>query len=125
MTTTNLDDTATWQKYSAKLCRRCRAACCRLPVEVKAGDLARLEIIDAFELGEDLRLLAKRLIKKGLVAHYHGASETFTLPRTADGDCLYLDPDSRRCRTYDRRPDTCRNHPHIGPRPGFCPFNER
>jgi Fe-S-cluster containining protein len=26
---------------------------------------------------------------------------------------------------YERRPDTCRNHPQVGPRPGYCAFRRR
>ncbi|MCK5516299.1 MAG: YkgJ family cysteine cluster protein, partial [Desulfobulbaceae bacterium] len=37
-------------------------------------------------------------------------------------DCLYLDQKTRRCTIYTKRPDTCRNHPQIGPRPGYCAF---
>ncbi|MFO6369419.1 YkgJ family cysteine cluster protein, partial [Pseudomonas aeruginosa] len=48
-----------------------------------------------------------------------------TLTRMANGDCLYLDRKTRLCTIYARRPDTCRNHPRIGPRPGYCAYRPR
>ncbi|MDP4732351.1 MAG: YkgJ family cysteine cluster protein, partial [Limnohabitans sp.] len=26
---------------------------------------------------------------------------------------------------YDKRPNTCRLHPQVGPKPGFCPFGNK
>lgn len=122
---TDIDDTSTWVKYRKKICNACVASCCSLPVEVKAADLVRMELMDEFELQDDLKLVARRLKKAGIVEHFHSKSETFTLARMANGDCLYLHPQKRRCTVYQQRPDTCRNHPHIGPRPGFCAFRKR
>lgn len=34
-----------------------------------------------------------------------------SLRENAAGDCLLLDPGSRRCRAYDRRPCQCRTYP--------------
>lgn len=116
------ENTATWRKYAKKLCNSCRGTCCSLPVEVKAPDLVRIGLIGSFELEEDPKFIARRLKKKQVVEHYHGKSETFTLARMANGDCLYLDSRSRRCTIYKKRPETCRNHPHIGPRPGYCAY---
>lgn len=118
----NPENTATWQKYAKKLCKSCRGTCCSLPVEVKSIDLVRMGLVDSFELEENPKFIARRLIKEQVVEHYHGKSETFTLARMANGDCLYLDRCSRRCTIYEQRPETCRNHPHIGPRPGFCAY---
>jgi len=117
----DIDDTATWVKYTQKLCHHCIASCCRLPVEVTAADLVRMEVVDSFELEEE-KYIARRLIKEKIVEHYHGRTQTFVLARMANGDCLYLDSRRRRCRIYDKRPKTCRDHPRIGPRPGFCAF---
>ncbi|MEK6624736.1 MAG: YkgJ family cysteine cluster protein, partial [Bdellovibrionota bacterium] len=33
--------------------------------------------------------------------------------------------EERRCSIYERRPETCRNHPKIGPRPNFCPYQKK
>jgi uncharacterized protein len=120
----NLENTGTWTKYSPKLCRHCAASCCGLPVEVKAGDLVRMQLMDEFALQDDPKFIARRLIKAGIVEHFHARTATFTLARRANGDCLYLDPKTRRCTIYAFRPDTCRNHPRIGPRSGYCAFRK-
>jgi len=26
---------------------------------------------------------------------------------------------------YDKRPNTCRKHPQVGPRPNFCPYGAK
>jgi Fe-S-cluster containining protein len=121
----DVDDTATWAKYKKKLCEHCGASCCGLPVEVKAYDLVRMRLMDEFELQENLKHIAKRLMKQRQVEHYHGKTETFTLARMANGDCSFLDSETRRCTIYDVRPDTCRNHPQIGPRSGYCAFSPK
>lgn len=118
----NVEDLTTWIKYKKKMCDHCKGTCCSLPVEVKAEDLVRLEVIDSFELEENMKRIFKRLSKEQLVEHYHAKTETFTLARMANGDCLYLDSATRRCTVYEKRPDTCRNHPQIGPRSGYCAF---
>ncbi|BHH84948.1 YkgJ family cysteine cluster protein [Desulforhopalus sp. 52FAK] len=118
----SIDDLKTWAKYRKKMCDHCRGTCCSLPVEVKAEDLVRIGVVDVFELEDNMKRVFKRLSKEGLVEHYHAKSETFTLTRMANGDCLYLDPSSRRCTIYDRRPNTCRNHPQVGPRSGYCAY---
>ena len=43
----------------------------------------------------------------------------------SNNDCLYLDRKSRLCTIYEKRPDTCRNHPKIGPRPGYCAYKPK
>lgn len=124
-TKVDIDDTSTWLKYRKKICNSCVASCCSLPVEVKSVDLIRMGLMDKFELSDNLKLVAKRLKKEGTIDHYHSRTETFTLSRMANGDCLYLHPQSRRCTIYLLRPDTCRNHPHIGPKPGYCAFQAK
>ncbi|WP_163338548.1 YkgJ family cysteine cluster protein [Desulfopila sp. IMCC35008] len=121
----DMDNTATWSKYRKKLCYHCSASCCSLPVEVKPEDLVRMELMDEFELEDELKFVARRLIKKRLVEHFHSKTKTFTLARMANGDCIYLDSLTRHCTIYSKRPDTCRNHPQIGPRPGYCAFREK
>ncbi|PHR28755.1 MAG: Fe-S-oxidoreductase [Desulfotalea sp.] len=118
----NVDDLATWSKYKKKMCDYCKGTCCSLPVEVKPVDLVRMGAIDAFELEENMKGIFKRLSKQKIVEHFHAKTTTFTLARMANGDCLYLDSSSRRCSIYEKRPDTCRNHPRIGPRAGYCAF---
>lgn len=116
-------DLSTWQKFSRKMCRKCSAVCCSLPVEVTARDLVRMKLMAECELDGDLRAVARRLARLRLVEHYHHRTGLFTLARMASGDCCFLDPASRLCTIYQLRPDTCRNHPQVGPRPGYCAFS--
>ncbi len=118
----DVDDLTTWTRYRKKLCQQCRGTCCSLPVEVQPEDLVRIGVMDAFELQENMKRIYKRLSKEGVVEHFHAKTNTFTLARMANGDCLYLDATTRRCTIYANRPDTCRNHPQVGPRSGYCAF---
>lgn len=93
-----------------------------LPAEARIADLIRMELADPFEAGDPLKQIAKRLIKAGVIDHFNQKSELFTLARRASSDCVFLDADTRRCTIYAKRPDTCRNHPRIGPRPGYCAY---
>lgn len=121
----NIDILHTWVRYRKGLCDSCRGTCCNLPVEVRFADLERLGTVDPFEAEEPLKLIAKRLQKGGIIQHVNLKSGVLTLSRLANGDCHYLDQTSRRCRVYAQRPDTCRNHPQVGPRPGYCPYQPR
>jgi uncharacterized protein len=121
----HIDDLASWVKYQQKLCRDCRARCCSLAVEVRIEDLIGMGLADPFEADEPARLVARRLQKAGIIDHFNARSEIFTLARRAGDDCIFLDPQSRRCTIYPRRPATCRNHPQVGPRPGYCAYQTR
>ena len=97
-----------------------------MPVEVRIVDLVRLQLVDPFEAEHDApKQIAKRLERAGLIEHFNFKRSIFTLARRASGDCLFLDPSTRRCTVYERRPETCRRHPQVGPRPGYCPYRER
>lgn len=122
----DVDRLDTWTRYKPGLCDRCAAHCCTMPVEVKLADLVRLGLVDPFEAEhEDPKRLARRLIKAGLLDHFNHKNEIFTLARRASGDCHFLDAVTRRCTVYAQRPDTCRLHPQVGPRPGHCPFGPK
>ena len=121
----DIDNTATWVKYSKRLCNHCAASCCRLPVEVQPADLIRMELMDEFELQVELKLVARRLTKQHLIEHFHSKSGTFILARMANGDCIFLERRTRRCTIYVQRPETCRNHPQVGPRSGYCAFKKK
>lgn len=124
-TTPDLNDPATWSFFHQKMCRRCQAWCCRLPAEVTMADLIAMELLTNFDRQEPARSLAKRLKKQGIIEHFHEKSGKFTLSRRANGDCLFLGGEDRRCAMYDKRPPVCRQHPRVGPRPGFCPYAEK
>jgi Fe-S-cluster containining protein len=66
--------------------------------------------------------IAKRLSKAGVIEHFNFKNSIFTLSRRASGDCQFLDAKTRRCTVYEQRPNTCRLHPQVGPRPNYCPY---
>jgi Fe-S-cluster containining protein len=119
----NVDNCDTWTRYRSGLCNSCAANCCTMPVEVKLPDLVRLELVDPFEAEhEEPKAIAKRLLKAGLIEHFNFKNSIFTLSRRANGDCANLDAKTRRCTVYEKRPNTCRLHPQVGPKPGYCPY---
>lgn len=122
----DVDRCETWTRYRAGLCDSCHAHCCTMPVEVRLPDLVRLGLVDPFEAEHEApKQIARRLEKAGRVDHFNFKHGIFTLARRANGDCLYLDAATRRCTVYKQRPDTCRKHPQVGPRPGHCPYGPR
>ena len=124
--TVDVDRPQTWSLYRRGLCDRCAANCCTMPVEVRLPDLVRLGWIDAFEAEHDEpKQIARRLMRQGLVDHFNFRNSIFTLARRASGDCHLLHESSRRCTVYEQRPDTCRKHPQVGPRPGYCPYGPK
>jgi Fe-S-cluster containining protein len=119
----NVDNCDTWSRYRNGLCNSCAANCCTMPVEVKLPDLVRLELVDPFEAEHEApKQIAKRLQKMGVIEHFNFKHSLFTLSRRANGDCHNLDAQTRRCTVYEKRPTTCRLHPQVGPRPGYCPY---
>ncbi len=119
----DVDRLDTWTRYRNGLCDSCAANCCTMPVEVKLPDLVRLQLVDLFEAEhEEPKQIAKRLSKAGLIAHFNFKHSIFTLARRASGDCQFLDAKTRRCTVYEQRPSTCRSHPQVSPRPGYCPY---
>lgn len=119
----DVDRLETWTRFRSGLCDSCAANCCTMPVEIRLPDLVRLGLVDPFEAEhEEPRLIARRLVKSKQIERYNHKDGLFTLARRANGDCQFLDRNSRRCTVYERRPNTCRKHPQVGPRPGFCPY---
>lgn len=111
------DDPGTWVRFRKGLCEGCFAACCTMPVEMRWPDIVRL----GWALADDnQRIIAKQLIKQGLIGRYRDATGVFTMARRSDGACALLDAD-RRCLRYDDRPQTCRDFPKISSRPDYCP----
>ncbi|MNT74825.1 Flagellin N-methylase [compost metagenome] len=95
-----------------------------MPVEVKLSDLIRLGVTDEDEASGSIKKLAKRLMREGIIVSYRQGTEFFMLQQKSNRDCLYLDTKTRLCTVYEKRPDTCRQFPSIGPRPGFCPVSK-
>lgn len=122
----DIDRPDTWTRFRSGLCDQCAANCCTMPVEIRLPDLVRLGLVDAFEAEHEApKQIAKRLSKARLIDHFHTKHEVFTLARRANGDCHLLDATTRRCTRYEQRPSTCRKHPQVGPRPGYCPYGTR
>jgi Fe-S-cluster containining protein len=122
----DVDRLETWTRYRAGLCDTCVANCCTMPLEVRLPDLVRLGVVDPFEaMHEAPKQVARRLEKAGLIEHFNFKREVFTIARRASGDCHFLDPRTRRCTVYEQRPDTCRQHPQVGPRPHHCPYGAK
>ncbi len=122
----DVDRIETWTRYRAGMCDSCQANCCTMPLEVRLPDLLRLGLVDPFEAEHEApRQIAKRLEKAGLIEHFNAKREVFTIARRASGDCHFLDAKTRRCTVYAQRPDICRLHPQVGPRPGYCAYGAR
>jgi Fe-S-cluster containining protein len=97
-----------------------------MPVEIHGEDLVRLGVATEDEIISGSRKkLAKRLMKEGILQSYREATELFMLTQRPNGDCYYLHPITRLCTVYEKRPETCRKFPEIGPRPGYCPSNRK
>lgn len=98
-----------------------------MPLEVQLSDLVRLGLVDAFEAEhEEPRHIAKRLQKARLIDHFNHKNVIFTMARRGSGDCNFLDPKTRLCTVYDKRPETCRLHPQKkSPKPGYCAYGRR
>ncbi len=119
----DVDRPDTWTRWRSGLCNSCAANCCTMPVEVRLPDLVRLGFVDPFEAEHEApKQIARRLMRAGQVDHFNFRNSLFTLARRADGDCQLLDAATRRCTVYEKRPDTCRKHPQVGPRPNYCPY---
>lgn len=124
-TVVDIENLDTWTKYRKRLCDSCVANCCRMPVEATVDDLVRMGVLDSFSAEEPLKRIANRLKKSGVIDHYSPSRAIFTLARRANLDCIYLDQQTRRCTIYHVRPEICRNHPQIGPKPGYCPYEAK
>ena len=96
-----------------------------MPVEATLDDLVRIEVLHSLETAEPLKQIARKLKRLGVIEHYNPSRAIFTLARRPNLDCTYLDPHSHRCTIYQQRPQICRSHSQVGPRPGYCPYEEK
>lgn len=122
---TDKDKPWTWVKYREGLCNGCYGSCCTMPVEIKAADLVRLGLATEDEIAISAKKVAKRLIKEGVLSSYREGTGNFMLTQRSNDDCYFLDLKTRLCTVYETRPDTCRQFPAIGPKPGFCPSRKK
>jgi hypothetical protein len=116
-----LKDTNRWTHFKSGMCDSCEGLCCYMPVEVTTSDLIRLGVLVEFHLELSLKEQIKEAIKHPSVLRYTASTEKYTLSQKSDSSCYYLDI-NKKCTKYEIRPDTCRNHPKIGARPGFCAY---
>ncbi|MFN8791222.1 MAG: YkgJ family cysteine cluster protein [Bdellovibrionales bacterium] len=120
------DRPSTWKRYDSSFCTTCVANCCRMPVEVKLSDLIRLGLATQDEADASIKKLAKRLMREGFVKSYREGTEFFMLTQRSNDDCYFLDPKTRLCTVYEKRPETCRSFPSmVGPRIGYCPSEKK
>jgi Fe-S-cluster containining protein len=121
----DVDDISTWTKYEPWLCETCRANCCSLPIEATIPDLIRMGVVTESEAKVPIETLETRLKQEGVIEHLYAKERIFILAQVDDKKCPHLDPTSRECRIYAKRPDACRDYPRIGPRPGFCAYEHK
>ena len=120
----HLNDLHGWTKYKKGLCETCLGLCCYMPVEVTINDLIRLNILTEFhnELSEKVQI--KDALKHPGILRYTPSSQKYTFQQMPNGACFFLDQ-NKRCTQYENRPETCRNHPQVGPKPGFCAYMKK
>lgn len=121
----DIDDISTWTRYEPWFCETCRGNCCRMPVEVTLKDLVRMGALTETEAKWPIEELEGRLRQDGIIEHRYVKERIFILAHIANGDCIYQDPVRRTCRIYAKRPDTCREYPNVGLRPGFCAYERK
>ncbi len=118
---TRLSAVGRWREYIDGLCDSCYALCCHMPSEVSAEDLVRMGVLTEFHLELSERDRVKDALKHPGVGRFAAKSGKYTLAQRLDGACYFLDQ-NYRCSIYENRPDTCRNHPAVGPRSGYCAY---
>jgi Fe-S-cluster containining protein len=119
----NKDLPSTWVKYKSSQCQKCIGTCCTMPVEVKIEDLICLGVIHEDDAFESRGKLVKRLKKEGLIQSYRESTKLFMLTQKPNGDCYFLNSQTRLCTVYENRPQVCRQFPEkMGNRVGFCPL---
>ena len=124
MIAVRLQSVGRWKEYIDGLCDSCLALCCYMPTELDAPDLIRMGILTEFHLELSVREQVKDALKHPGVLRYASKSGKYTLTQKLDGACYFLDKE-HRCSVYENRPETCRNHPQVGPRPGYCAYMKK
>lgn len=120
-----VDRPSTWKVYQEGACSTCIGSCCTLPVEVSLEDLLRLGLISAQEARGSRKKLARRLLSEGKIQEHLKGTDFFILGQRPNRQCHFFDPIKFQCGVYEVRPQTCRDFPSVGPRPGHCPINRR
>ena len=119
-----IETPSTWVKFTQGMCEGCWAGCCTLPVQVSSEELYHMGFIKADQVNGPLKKIAKRLTEQGIIQQYQPRTRTFVLAQKNGHDCIFLD-DRRLCTIYEKRPSICRRFPSYGPRPGYCPNQDK
>ena len=77
-------------KFTEADCSACAAPCCRAP----------------FRSWLSYRERTSGLYEYDMIEPDYGLSAL----KQVDGKCVYLDPETYRCKVYDKRPQTCRDY---------------
>jgi Fe-S-cluster containining protein len=85
-------------------CTQC-GNCCSGPASgfVWVDDREIEAMAREMQLGDDLDTFRRRFVRQVGLRQ--------SLVEYADGDCIFLDPDTRRCAVYSSRPSQCRSWP--------------
>jgi Fe-S-cluster containining protein len=116
-----LNDLRLWLPFKKEMCETCVGSCCYMPVEVMIPDLLNLKILEDFHIELSDKEILKVALKHPAIKRYTPSTGKFTLNRKPNGACFYL-TEKGKCSVYEQRPNTCRNHPKIGPKPNFCAY---
>lgn len=91
-----------WYKDGLKFeCTQCGACCSGEPGYVFVNDEEIQSLAD--HLGMDVVQFEKKFVRK--------VGTMKSLVEYPDGDCILLDPETRRCLVYESRPIQCRTWP--------------
>ena len=82
-------------------CTQCGACCAGDPGFVWVGDEEVAALADLMQMEHD-EFLRKFVRREG---------DRFSLVEYPDGDCIFLDPQSKTCTVYSARPVQCRTWP--------------
>ena len=82
-------------------CTGCGNCCTGAPgfVWVDEGEIEQLAASLGLERSEFMRRFVRKVHRRKSLIEY------------ANGDCVFLDPETRRCRVYTQRPKQCRTWP--------------
>lgn len=104
LTQSNEQDEVWYQSGLRFECTQC-GNCCSGPttgyVWVDEDEIRRLA--EAMDMGDDLDDFERKFVRR--------VGTKKSLVEYSDGDCIFLDPDTRGCSLYQARPRQCRSWP--------------
>lgn len=91
-----------WYKDGLKFnCTQCGDCCSGAPGYVWVDEAEIIDLANAMDM--ELETFRDRFIRR--------VGSKFSLVEYSDGDCILLDPQTRKCLAYDGRPIQCRTWP--------------